>query len=108
MIGELARHESARGFVWIKYLVEALLPDLGFRGAEAQTTLDRMKDSQVIILAKVPNPKRPEFPVTEVRLNRSHPLVEQVLAQGKAPTARFPLGTVRGEPLSHTILRERR
>ena len=33
----------------------------------------------MILTSKVPNPKTPEFPVTTIQLNRTHPKVQRML-----------------------------
>jgi len=56
----------------------------------------------------VPNPKSPQFPVTTVRLNRLMPEVKVVLGQNGSSDLDFHPVEIAGEPLSATILRERR
>jgi len=104
----LDAQERKREFVWMGYVVRELLPGLGFSERETQVLLQRLKDEGVITTVKRPNPKNPDFPATGVGLNREHPLVNRVLNRVKSAPRRFPLGRIRGELLSETIIRERR
>jgi len=65
-------------------------------------------DKRLVLVGKVPNPKAPEFPVTTVRLNRLMPEVMILLGHTSDPDLDFHPVEIRGEPLSATILRERR
>ena len=62
----------------------------------------------IVLTSKVPNPKSPAFPVTAIRLNRQHPQVVTVLGEQETPAAGFQPVDIGGEPLSETVLRERR
>jgi hypothetical protein len=62
---------------------------------------------RLILVGKVPNPKSPQFPVTSIRLNRLMPEVQEVLGLPKKDLGFHPIH-IKGEPLSATILRERR
>jgi hypothetical protein len=64
-------------------------------------------DKRLILVGKVPNPKSPQFPVTSIRLNRLMPEVQEVLGLPKKDLNFHPIH-IKGEPLSATILRERR
>ena len=65
-------------------------------------------EKRFVLTGKVPNPKAPEFPVTTVRLNRLMPEVMSLLGRaGESPLDFNPV-EISGEPLSATILRERR
>jgi len=61
-----------RGFAW------AFDPDMPRRLIQEAT------DAGIIVMHKVPNPKQPEFPVTGIRLDREHPLVQDVLQTAAA------------------------
>jgi len=61
----------------------------------------------IVLPGKVPNPKKPEFPVTSVRLNRVLPEVRAVLSSLAGPAGFRPVA-IRGEALSATVLRDRR
>jgi hypothetical protein len=107
-VRELDKLERARRFVWIGYLAKEKLPELGFSADEVNHVLDHSAAEGIITLGKVPNPKNPEFPATCVQLNREHPTVQRILGNGRRTDRRFPLGRIDGEPLSATIIRERR
>jgi hypothetical protein len=108
VIRELDLQERRRDFVWMGYVAKELLPGLGVAAQEAHAVLQRMIGEGIINTTKHPNPKNPEYPATGVKLNREHPLVKRVLGNGKSGPSRFPLGRIQGEPLSETIIRERR
>jgi hypothetical protein len=63
---------------------------------------------RLVLVGRVPNPKAPEFPVTTIRLNRLMPEVQAILGPGDSEDMDFHPVEIRGEPLSTTILRERR
>jgi hypothetical protein len=73
-----------------------------------QSVLRNAIDNKFVLTSKVPNPKNPEFPVTAIRLNRLLPFVKAVLGQATAEDTDFHPVVIQGEPLSATILRERR
>ena len=50
----------------------------------AQDALQYAIDRGLVELYKVPNPKRPAFPTTALRLNLNHPLVQQILGESSA------------------------
>jgi hypothetical protein len=64
-------------------------------------------EKRLILVGKVPNPKSPQFPVTSIRVNRLMPEVQGVLGLPKRSLDFHPIH-IKGEPLSATILRERR
>jgi len=61
-----------------------------------------------VLTSKVPNPKSPSYPVTAIRLNRQHPQVAAVLGEQDSAALGFQPVDIRGEPLSETVLRDRR
>jgi len=67
-------------------------------------------NKRFVLVGKVPNPKSPQFPVTTIRIekNRLMPEVKAVLGQSDSPDLDFAPIEISGEPLSATILRERR
>jgi hypothetical protein len=75
---------------------------------ERQNVLRSAIEKRLVLVGKVPNPKAPEFPVTTIRLNRLLPQVQAILGTLNAPDSDFHPVEIRGEPLSATILRERR
>lgn len=99
-------------FVALKWFRDLFLPARGYQWSQESTDRDRVIRSAVedgiFLTYKVPNPKTPAFPVTAVRLNRQHPEVSAVLRDEGADASSFaPIG-IKGEPLSTTVLRERR
>jgi hypothetical protein len=75
---------------------------------EQRHMLQSVIDKRFVLVGKVPNPKSPQFPVTTIRLNRLMPQVKVALGQSGNPDLDFRPIEIRGEPLSATILRERR
>ncbi len=75
---------------------------------EQRQMLQSVIDKRFVLVSKVPNPKAPQFPVTTVRLNRLMPQVKVALGQVVDFDQEFRPIEIRGEPLSETILRERR
>jgi hypothetical protein len=107
---DVAEREPRHHFVALKYLRDTLLPASGFAWAQdpeaRQAAIEAATRSQCALTSKRPNPRNPQFPVTAIRLDRDHALVREAL--GTAPDADFAPIEIRGEPLSETILRERR
>jgi hypothetical protein len=75
---------------------------------ERQNVLRSAIEKRLILVGRVANPKAPEFPVTTIRVNRLMPEVQRILGQRENPDSDFHPVEIRGEPLSATILRERR
>jgi len=115
LLRALDRAESKPGwnFVpWRKFRDE-ILPLEPFASkltdSERRDLLDSVINKKRLVLtSKVTNPKSPQFPVTTVRLNRLMPQVKVALGQGHAADLDFHPVEIRGEPLSATVLRERR
>jgi len=114
LVVALDRAESKPGwnFVPLKKFRDEILPGENLPSirseVERQNVLRSAIEKKFILLGKVANPKAPEFPVTTIRLNRMMPEVRRVLGQGESPDLDFRPVEIRGEPLSATILRERR
>jgi hypothetical protein len=64
-------------------------------------------EERLILVAKVPNPKAPQFPVTTIRVNRLMPEVRAILGGGSLVDLGFHPIEIKGEPLSVTVIRER-
>jgi hypothetical protein len=99
-------------FVALKWFRDAVLPAVRPEWSDADARNNALRDAidrDLVRTNKVPNPKSPSFPVTAVRLNRSADDVCGVLgaSSGEAGPRFRPL-PIRGEPLSSSILRERR
>jgi hypothetical protein len=65
-------------------------------------------DRRWILTSKVANPRPPHFPVTAIRLNRQMPDVRALLGDDTGHLPEFRPVSMRGEPLSATVLRDRR
>jgi hypothetical protein len=116
LLRALDRAESTPGwsFVSLKRFRDDILPmepfapgESKFTDVEWQDVLRAAIEERLILTRKVLNPKSPQFPVTSIRLNRMMPEVQQVLGQPKRNLDFHPI-RIKGEPLSATVLRERR
>lgn len=113
LLRALDRAESTPGwsFVSLKKFRDEILPSddvpLIRTDVERQNLLRSAIDKRLILKRPVPNPKSPQFPVTSIRLNRLMPEVQEVLGLPKKDLSFHPIH-IKGEPLSATILRERR
>jgi len=114
LVAALDRAESRPGwnFVPLKKFRDEILPaelvPSMQTDVERQNVLRSAIEKRLVLVGKVPNPKAPEFPVTTVRLNRLMPEVKTLLGQTVDADLDFRPIEIRGEPLSATILRERR
>jgi hypothetical protein len=116
LIKALDRAESTPGwkFVSLKKFRDEVLPYEPtapgvFQPSDVhwQDAIRSAIEKRLILVGKVPNPKSPQFPVTSIRLNRLLPDVQEVLGHAKQDLDFHPIH-IKGEPLSATILRERR
>jgi len=116
LIKALDRAESTPGwkFVSLKKFRDEVLPYEPtapglFQPSDVhwQDAIRSAIEKRLILVGKVPNPKSPQFPVTSIRLNRLLPEVQEVLGHPKSDLDFHPI-YIKGEPLSATILRERR
>ncbi len=114
LLRTLDRAESKPGwnFVPLKKFRDEILPlepvASTLTHVERKDALDLAIKKQLVLTSRVPNPKAPQFPVTTIRLNRLMPEVKAALGQGTDLDQEFRPIEIRGEPLSATILRERR
>ncbi len=115
ILGALDAAERRPGytFVSLKWFRDTVLPAVGAElnadPARRQTVLRELTEKRLLLTSKVPNPKNPAFPVTAIRINREYPDVAALLSAGRrAVDLGFAPVEIRGEPLSATILRERR
>ena len=110
----LDRAESRPGwnFVPLKKFRDEILPQEHLQSirtdVERRSVLNSVIEKKLVLLGKVINPKSPQFPVTTLRLNRLMPEVKVVLGQTNIQDLDFHPIDISGEPLSATILRERR
>ena len=76
-------------FVSLKWFRDTYLPKRGYDWSEdpdiPRQIVHDAAEKEIILTAKVPNPKTPEFPVTTIRLNREHALVREFLANDGDP-----------------------
>jgi hypothetical protein len=116
LLRALDRVESTPGwsFVSLKKFRDEVLPTEPFAPGAFQPTdvhwqeaIRAAIEKRLILIGKVPNPRSPQFPVTSIRLNRLMPEVQTVLGLPKKNLDFHPIH-IKGEPLSATILRERR
>jgi hypothetical protein len=116
LLRALDRAESTPGwsFVSLKKFRDEVLPGEAFAPGKSKTSdvhwqeaIRRAIEKRWILTGKVQNPKSPQFPVTSIRLNRLLPEVQEVLGLSKKDLDFRPIH-IKGEPLSATILRERR
>lgn len=112
LLRALDRAESTPGwsFVSLKKFRDEILPSEvpSIRSdVERQNVLRSAIDKRLILKKPVPNPKSPQFPVTSIRVNRLMTEVQAVLGHPKRDLEFHPIH-IKGEPLSATILRERR
>jgi hypothetical protein len=116
LIRALDRAESTPGwkFVSLKKFRDEVLPyepsaPDAFKPSDVhwQDAIRIAIEKRLILIGKVPNPKSPQFPVTSIRLNRLMPAVQEILGHPKNDLDFHPIH-IKGEPLSATILRERR
>jgi len=114
LIRSLDQAESRPGydFVALKWFRDAVLPaarPAWTNDPEARNRVLRDAiEKRFVLTSKVPNPKSPTFPVTAVRLNRSLPEIRAMLGASQGLESEFRPAAIRGEPLSATVLRERR
>jgi hypothetical protein len=114
LLKTLDRAESRPGWSFVplrkfrdEILVSEHIPSMRTE-LERQSVLRSAIEKRLVLVGKVPNPRAPEFPVTTIRLNRLMPEVQHLIGQSGSANVDFHPVEIRGEPLSTTILRERR
>ena len=114
LIRALDRAEGRPGyeFISLKWFRDSALSHEGFSWAVDElarhNALREGIDRRWILTSKVANPRSPNFPVTAIRLNRQMPAVNALLGGGSSSLPAFRPISIRGEPLSATVLRDRR
>jgi hypothetical protein len=107
-----AANDPQLGFVSLKWFRDTYLPQQGYAWAAApenrQRVLVEAIERRWILTSKVPNPKNPQYPVTAIRVNEPLADVRKILSQEAGLGSAFAPITIAGEPLSETVLRERR
>lgn len=107
----LLQAESTLPFVALKWFRDQCLPERGpawtHHPAARHNLLRRAIEESLVLTGQVSNPNNPEHPTTTVSVNRHHPKVRGVAMQ-QTSRARFQPVEIRGEPLSKTVLDERR
>lgn len=107
----LAEHRPGFGFVSLKWFRDTALSG-GYEWAKSesirQEVLREAIARRLILTNKVPNPKDPQFPVTAIRVNRLLPEVQAILGARQEVDSDFHPVEIHGEPMSATIIRERR
>jgi hypothetical protein len=107
LIREFDRRERERGPIFAGFIVNDLLPRMGFDTADAKRILRAMEAQNMVHTERKPNPSDPARSTTFVTLNREHPHVGRVLKGAAGIERKFPICSIEGEPLSETIVRER-
>jgi hypothetical protein len=107
-----AEQDPALGFIALKwfrdtYLTRQTFPWIGSEENRQRVLVDAINRNW-IVTSKVPNPKNPHYPVTAIRVNRSLPEVRSMLNSQQGFGSAFSPIKLAGEPLSDTVLRERR
>ncbi len=105
--------ERRGSFVALKWFRDQFLPGHGASWATAPGAgHEVIKDAierGIFFTSKIPNPKSPAHPTTVIRLNRQSSDVQQVLSSQPSKAARsFHPVQIAGEPMSATVIRDRR
>lgn len=108
----LDRVEGQYPFVALKLFRDKVMLDTpsgrNLSSDDRQRFVKEAIDNGWLLTSRMQNPKSPEFPTTAIRLNRAHPKVREALSGTPIPAPRFRPVVIPGEPLSKTILAERR
>lgn len=109
LVQALARAEGSptRRFVALTWFRDQALAQEGIYQPEARDLLNSALRAGMVLTRKEANPHRPEFPVTALYLDRNHPGVQSALRQAERRFGFQPV-EVRGEPVSASLLRDRR
>lgn len=107
LIREFDRRERDRGPIFAGFIVNDLMGRVGFAPPDAKRILRAMEAQDMVRSERKQNPKNSDRMTTFFTLNREHPKVAEVLGRTGERERRFPIGTIKGEPLSEQIIRER-
>jgi hypothetical protein len=107
LIREFDRREKEHGANKAGFIVNDLLPRMGFDNADAKRVLRAMEAQNLVHTERRPNPNNPDRPTSFVTLNRAHPAVKKALGNEETGPFFEPV-PIRGEPASATLIRERR
>lgn len=108
LIRAMERAEQ-NGPIWAGYLINTLVPQLGYGPSDARDMLRKMEAEGIVTIFKQPNPRSPDRPTTYVRLNRENRIVHAALrATGNVSPPGFRPIKIRGGPISDDIIRDRR
>jgi hypothetical protein len=109
LVRALARAENSpnRRFVALKWFRDQALAQEGIYPPESRDLLNSALRAGMVLTRKQANPHRPEYPVTAVYLDHNHPGVQSALRQAERRFSFQPV-EVRGEPVSASLLRDRR
>lgn len=107
LIREFDRRERDRGPIFAGFIVNDLMGSVGFAPPDAKRILRAMEAQDMVRSERKQSPKNPDRMTTFFTLNREHPKVAKVLGRTGERERRFPIGTIKGEPLSEQIIRER-
>lgn len=109
LVRALARAESSpnRRFVALKWFRDQALAQEGIYPPESRDLLNSALRAGMVLTRKEANPHRPEFPVTAVYLDHNHSGVQSALRRAERRFSFQPV-EVRGEPVSASLLRDRR
>jgi hypothetical protein len=99
-------------FIALKWFRDHYLPQQKLTWTDSADERDRVLRQAIergwATTCRVPNPKAPQFPTTAIQLNRLHPQVEKLVGAARPAVAEFAPVRIGGEPLSKTLLRDRR
>jgi hypothetical protein len=113
VVRALDEAERTAAFVALKWFRDSVLPGAGFPWTASldarQAVVKQAIDGGMFLTGRAPNPKSPAYPTTTIRLNRHSGDVQAILSATPSGSARlFSPVKIKGEPLSTTILKERR
>ena len=107
-----AERKQGMDAVGLEWFRDVFLPEQGYRwaatGNDVETALKAAIGSGVCIVVEEPDSKNPNEQLTIIRLDRRNKKVFDILGEWVAGVFDFQPVDIRGEPLSDTVLGERR